>query len=149
MSTGHTSASLAAIAGSVTYWSSTSMPMNVASVRIGSPVLLRRDFDAALGELALHDLRDLGDLLRDRDAGLGEAGDLLGRGVLLALDDRAGMAEAHARHLVHEPAGHERHDRKARVVLGHPARQLGLHAAARLGVDDDALGLLVGLEQRH
>ena len=30
-----------------------------------------------------------------------------------------------------------------------PLGQLGLHAAAGLGVDDDALGLLVGLEQRH
>ena len=27
--------------------------------------------------------------------------------------------------------------------------ELGLHAAAGLGVDDDRLGLLVGLEQRH
>ena len=56
----------------------------------------------------------------------------------------------HARHLVHEAAGHERDDRQARVVLASTqSRQLGLHAAARLGVDDDRLGLLVGLEQRH
>ena len=55
----------------------------------------------------------------------------------------------HARHLVHEAAGHEGDDRQLRAVLGHPARQLGLHAAARLGVDDDRPRLLVGLEQRH
>ena len=61
-------------------------------------------------------------------------------GVLLALDDRAGVAEAHAGHLVHEASGHERDDRQARVVLGHPARELGLHAPSGLGVDDDRPG---------
>ena len=72
------------------------------------------------------------------------------RRVLLALDDRAGVAEGHARHLVHEPAGHEGDDREARVVARatHFA-ELRLHAAAGLGVDHDRLGLLVGLEQRH
>src|SRR4051794_35477872 len=49
----------------------------------------------------LHDVGYLRDLLGDRDPRVGEPGDLLGRGVLLALDDRAGVAEAHPRHLVH------------------------------------------------
>src|SRR5436189_3878210 len=138
MSTGQTSSSFAASCASPATASSTSMPMKMASLRIGGGP-----------QLALHDLRDLRDLLGDRDAGLGEAGDLLGGRVLLALHDRAGVAEAHARHLVHEAAGHERDDRQARVVLLDPLGQLGLHAAAGLGVDDDALGLLVGLEQRH
>src|ERR671933_756584 len=99
MSTGQTSVSLAAIAGSPAASSATSMPMKMPSERMGSD-LLRGDVDAALGELGLHDLRDLGDLLGDRDPGLRQARDLLARRVLLALDDRAGMAEAHARHLV-------------------------------------------------
>src|SRR3989304_2429619 len=38
--------------------------------------------------------RDLRYLLRHADAGLGQAADLLGGGVLLALDDGAGGAEA-------------------------------------------------------
>src|SRR3954470_18886417 len=133
MSTGQTSASLAASCASPATASSTSMPMKMASLRIGGG-----------SQLALHDLRDLGDLLRDRDPGLREARYLLGGRVLLALDDRAGVAEAHPRHLVHEPAGHERHDRQLGVVLLDPLGQLGLHAAAGLGVDDDAFGLLVG-----
>src|SRR5207244_2242467 len=100
--TGQTSSSLAASSSSPATASSTSMPMKMASLRIGGGSQLRP-----------HDVRDLRDLLGDGDAGLGEAGDLLGRRVLLALDDRAGVAEAHARHLVHEPAGHERDDRQA------------------------------------
>ena len=49
---------------------------------------------------------DLVDPLDHRDAGRLEAGDLLGGRVLGALDDRAGVAEAHALHLlvVHELA---------------------------------------------
>src|ERR671936_3192250 len=105
MSTGQTSVSLAASCASPVTASSTSMPMKMASLRIGGGSQLRP-----------HDLRDLRDLLGHRDAGFGEAGDLLGGRVLLALDDRAGMAETHARHLVHEPPGHERDDRQARVV---------------------------------
>src|SRR3954451_3754562 len=140
MSTGQTSSSFAASSPSPATASSTSMPMKIASLRIGG---------APLGELRLHDLRDLGDLLRDRDAGLGEPGDLLRGRVLLALDDRAGMAEAHAGHLAHEAPRHEGDDRKLRVVVGDPLGQLGLHAAAGLGVDHDALGLLVGREERH
>src|SRR5439155_12754718 len=97
MSTGQTSSSFAASCGSPATASSTSMPMKMASLRIGGR-----------SELAPHDLRDLRDLLGDGDACLGEAGDLLGRRVLFALDDRAGVAEAHPRHLVHEPAGHDR-----------------------------------------
>src|SRR5215207_9671873 len=108
MSTGQTSSSLAASAASPATASSTSMPMKIASLRIGR---------APLGELRLHDLGDLRDLLCDGDAGLREAGDLLSRRVLLALDDRAGVAEAHARHLVHEAPGHERDDRQIAVVL--------------------------------
>src|SRR5215211_8891956 len=126
MSTGQTSVSLAASCASPVTASSTSMPMKIASLRIG-----RRS------QLRLHDLRDLGDLLRDGYAGLCEAGDLLRGGVLLALDDRSGVAEAHAGHLVHEAARHEGDDRQLRVVLMDPLGQLGLHAAAGLGVDHD------------
>src|SRR5882724_5707351 len=106
--TGQTSSSFAASCASPATASSTSMPMKIASLRIGG---------APLGELGPHDLRDLGDLLSHGDAGLREAGDLLGGGVLLALDDRAGVAEAHAGHLVHEAPRHERDDRQLRVVL--------------------------------
>src|SRR3954467_9006855 len=66
MSTGQTSSSLAASSASPATASSTSMPMKVASLRIGGG-----------SQLALHDLGDLGDLLGDRDPGLGEAGGLL------------------------------------------------------------------------
>ena len=57
-------------------------------------------------ERLLDPVGDLVDPLDDGDAGGLEAGDLLGRRVLVALDDRAGVAEAHALHLlvVHEPA---------------------------------------------
>ena len=78
-----------------------------------------------------------------------EPRDLLGRRVGLALDDRAGVAEAHARHLVHEAAGHEGDDRQRELFSLHPLGELRLHPAARLGVDDDRLRLRVGLEQRH
>src|SRR3954453_21775863 len=163
MSTGQTSASLVATAVSWATASSTSTAMKMASalmplrspprgIQGGWVRFLRTGI--GLGplhprQLGLHDLRDLRDLLCDGDPRLGQARDLLARRVLLALDDRAGVAEAHARHLVHEPPGHEGDDRQARVVLGPPAGELGLHAPARLGVDDDALGLLVGLEERH
>src|SRR3954451_7750365 len=126
MSTGQTSSSFAASSASPATPSSTSMPMKIASLRIGG---------APLGELRLHDLRDLGDLLRDGDARLSQPGDLLRGLVLLALDDRAGMAEAHAGHLVHEAARHEGHDRQLGVVLRHVACELRLHPAARLRAD--------------
>src|SRR5947208_12422230 len=109
MSTGQTSASLAASCPSPATASSTSMPMKIASLRIGGG-----------SQLAPHDLRDLRDLLGNGDPGLRQARDLLGGSVLLALHDRAGVAEAHARHLVHEAPGHERDDRQARVVLLDP-----------------------------
>src|SRR5690349_4499738 len=101
MSTGQTSSSFAASSASPVTASSTSMPMKTASLRIGGRSQFR-----------LHDLRDLRDLLGDGDARLRQPLDLLGGGVLLALHDRAGVAEAHARHLVHEPPGHERDDRQ-------------------------------------
>src|SRR4051812_32970353 len=101
MSTGQTSSSFAARAASPVTESSTSMPMKMASLRIGG---------APLGQLRLHDVRDLGDLLGHGDPRLREALDLLGGRVLLALHDRAGVAEAHPGHLVHEPAGHEGDD---------------------------------------
>ena len=66
-------------------------------------------------ERLLDAVGDLVDPLDDRNAGGFEPRDLLGRRVLLALDDRAGVAEAHALHLlvVHELAGHERDDRQS------------------------------------
>src|SRR3972149_3050546 len=60
-----------------------------------------------LRQRLLHQCGDVRYLLRHADAGLAEAADFLGGGVLLALDDRAGMAEAHAGHRVHETPGHE------------------------------------------
>src|SRR4051794_11134582 len=135
MSTGQTSASLVATAVSWATASSTSTPMKVASALtpLRSPPrgIQPRALRTGIGlrplyprQLGLHDLRDLADLPRDGDPRLGQARDLLARRVLLALDDRAGVAEAHARHLVHEPPGHEGDDRQARVVLGHPAGEL-------------------------
>src|SRR5581483_6735487 len=97
----------------------------------------------------LHQRRDRLDALGDRDARGLHALDLVGRRVGLALDDRAGVAEAHARHLVHEPPGHEGDDRQPAAVLAHPVGQLRLHAPAGLGVDHDRLRLRIGLEQRH
>src|SRR4051812_9006861 len=112
MSTGQTSASFAASCASPVTASSTSVPMKMASLRIGGG-----------SQLALHDLRDLRDLLPDGDACLCEAGDLLGGGVLLPLDDGAGVAEAHAGHLVNEAPRHERDDRQLGVVVGDPLGQ--------------------------
>src|SRR3954447_24497596 len=103
----------------------------------------------ASADLLLDEVGDLRDLLGHGDPRVVESLDLLRGRVGLALDDRAGVAEAHARHLVHEAAGHEGHDRQLRVVLADVTSQLGLHAAARLVVDDDRLGLLVLLEERH
>ena len=75
-------------------------------------------------QLLLHRVGDLVDPLDHGDPGGLEAGDLLRRGVLVALDDRAGVAEAHPLHLlvVHELAGHEGDDRQPRVVLARPTR---------------------------
>src|SRR3990170_766738 len=75
--------------------------------------------------------------------------DLLGGGVLLALDDGAGVAETHAGHGVHEAPGHEGDDGQAGAVLRDIGGELRLHGAARLGVDDDSLRLRVVLEERH
>src|SRR3954452_6295297 len=132
MSTGQTSASVAAIAASPATSGDTSTSMK------------RLDM-AALPDPGPHHSGDVLDPLGDLDAGRGEARDLLARRVLLALDDGAGVPERHAWHLVHEAAGHEGDDGKPGVVLGHPVGQLLLHPAARLGVDHDRLGLLVGL----
>src|SRR3954452_10332074 len=105
MSTGQTSSSLRASSTSPLTSSATSTSIKVPS--------------ASAIELLLNDVRDLVDALDDRDAGGLEAGDLLGRRVLLALHDRAGVAEGHSLHLlvVHELARHERDDRQAGVVL--------------------------------
>src|SRR3954449_5722659 len=120
MSTGHTSASFRARSASRATASSTSTSMKIA-LAVAAWLMRPHSCWNLRSEPLLHEVGDLGDLLRDRDAGLLEARDLLGGRVRLALDDRAGVAEAHARHLVHELAGHERHDRQPRVVLGDPA----------------------------
>src|SRR3954454_22568022 len=123
MSTGQTSSSFAAISASLATESSTSTSMKTALSSFSAN---------PCPQLLLHRLGDLVDPLDDRDPRFLEAGDLLGRGVLGALDDRAGVAEAHPLHLlvVHELAGHEGDDRQLRVVLIAPVDQLGLHAAA-------------------
>src|SRR5512132_1543915 len=107
MSTGQTSASLAATAASWAASSSTSTAMKIASAltrwsppRGIQPRVLRQGIGLRplyLGELRLHQARDVLDALGHDDAGGGQARDLLARRVLLALDDRAGVAEAHAR----------------------------------------------------
>src|SRR3954453_19688444 len=105
MSTGQTSASVAASATSAATSGATSTSMK------------RLDM-GPLGDLGPDHLGDVLDALGDIDARGAQPGDLLGRGVLPALDDRAGVPEGHARHLVHDPARHERDDRKTRLVHG-------------------------------
>src|SRR4051795_11580735 len=136
MSTGQTSVSFAARAWSDATSGETSTSMKRLDMR-------------TLRDPGPHHAWDVLDPLGDLDPGRGQARDLLRRGVLLALDDRAGVAEGHARHLVHEAARHEGHDRQPRLVLDHPLRELRLHPAARLRVNHDGLRLLVGLEVRH
>src|SRR5436190_1002381 len=100
MSTGHASLSRAARSPSAAAPSSTSTAMNVPSLlmRLARP----RSRGRPLGELGFDHLGDVLDALGDRDPGAREARDLLRGGVLLAFDDRAGVAEGHAGHLVHE-----------------------------------------------
>src|SRR5215831_5914301 len=95
MLTGHTSASFFATAGSRAAASSTRTSMKVPAMLL------------ALREAPADQLGDVLDALRHRDARALHALDLGCRGVLAALDDRAGVAEAHALHLVHEAARHE------------------------------------------
>src|SRR3954464_10410762 len=121
MSTGQTSVSFAASAWSDATSGETSTSMKRLDMR-------------TLGDPGPHHPGDVLDPLGDLDPGGGQARNLLGRGVLLALDDRAGVAKGHARHLVHEAACHERDDGQPRVVLAHPVGELLLHPAAPLGV---------------
>src|SRR6185295_1857431 len=139
MLTGQTSVSFFATAASLAAAASTSTLMNIP-FGISAP---------CLGETFFDEARDVLDAFGHRDAGGIHALDLVGGGVGLALDDGAGVAEAHARHLVHEATGHEGDDREARLVLVDPVGELGFHAAAGLGVDGDRLGLGIGLEERH
>ena len=74
--------------------------MNIPSA-MSVPCLLEPLFD---------ERRNVLDALGDGDTGRLHALDLVGRRVGLALDDGAGVPEAHAGHLVHEPSGHEGHD---------------------------------------
>src|SRR4051812_50208886 len=118
MSTGQTSSSFLASSASPATSSETSTSMKTPSC--ADPDGPGREAEEPSGiDFVLHDVRDLVDPLDDGDAGCLEARDLLRRRVLLALDDRAGVAEAHALHLlvVHELAGHEGDDRQSRVVL--------------------------------
>ena len=137
MSTGHTSSSFAANSASPAIRSSTSTAMNSAVAHTAAPIR----------SLTIRGISEISSATTipasARRAIFSDAVSSLPSTIV------PGVAEAHARHLVHEPPGHEGHDRQARVVLGHPTSQLGLHPAARLGVDDDRLGLGVGLEQRH
>src|SRR5436190_21439865 len=100
MSTGHASVRLAASSGSAAAWSSTSTAMKMPSslIRLSRPLSRRRP----LRELGFDHLGDVLDTLGDSDPRLVQAGDLLRGGVLLAFDDRAGMAEGHPRQLIHE-----------------------------------------------
>src|SRR4051794_19099836 len=104
MSTGQTSASFAAMAASEATSEATSTSMK------------RLDM-GPLRDLRPHHPGDVLDPLGALDAGGVQPRDLLGRGALLPLDDRAGVPKGHARHLAHDPARHERDDRQARVVL--------------------------------
>src|SRR4051794_39949393 len=98
MSTGQTSASVAAMAGSPATSGETSTSIN------------RLDM-GAIRDLGPDHPGDVLDPFGHLDPGGVQAGDLLARGVLLALHDRPRVAERHAGHLVHEAAGHERDDR--------------------------------------
>src|SRR4051812_22523122 len=98
MSTGQTSASVAASA------------VSAAASGVTSTSMKRLDM-GAIRDLGPDHLGDVLDALGDIDARGVQPGDLLARGVLLALDDRAGVPEGHAWHLVHDPARHERDDR--------------------------------------
>src|SRR3954467_9259312 len=122
MSTGQTSVSLAA------------MTASAATPGAISTSMKRLDM---LGDPRADHARDVLDPLGDLDTCRGEAGDLLGRRVLLTLHDRAGVAERHAGHLVHEAPGHEGKDREPRVVVRDPVGELLLHPPARLGVNHD------------
>src|SRR5207245_7504666 len=126
MLTGQTSTSFLVSAASAATARSTWTSMNMPGISLALQALL-------------HERRDVLDPLRHRDARGLHALDLVGRGVGLPLDDRPGVAEAHARHLVHEAARHEGDDGKPRAVVAHPVGQLGLHAAAWLRVDPDRL----------
>src|SRR5437016_10397891 len=136
MLTGQTSTSFLASAASAATARSTWTSMNMPAISMSLQAFL-------------HERRDVLDPLRHRDAGGLHALDLVGRGVGLPLDDRAGVAEAHAGHLVHEATRHEGDDRQPRPVLADPVSELRLHAAARLRVDDDRLRLAIRFEERH
>src|SRR3954468_20394445 len=110
MSTGQASSSFFAMSASSRTSSATSTSMNVPGISLRLHLL---------ADLLFHEVRDLADLLRHGDPGVVQALDLLRGGVGLALDDRAGVAEAHARHLVHEASRHEGDDRELRAGLRH------------------------------
>src|SRR4051812_26426493 len=90
MSTGQTSSSFAANSASPAIESSTSTAMN-------SPCSSFSATDSS-PQLLLHNVGDLIDPLDHPDPGSLEAGDLLRCSVLGALDDRAGVPEAHPLH---------------------------------------------------
>src|SRR3954470_17095542 len=106
MSTGHASWSRRARSASPRTESSISTSMNVPGIRRSSSGGGVDSRGGPLAEALADELGDLRDLLGDGDAGVLEARDLLGRRAGAALDDRPGVAEAHARHLVHEAARH-------------------------------------------
>ena len=142
MSTGQASVELWASSPSAAAESSTSTAMKIPSLPLRAPLGSGSAPTPPRSEILAPTIGDVLDSLGHLDAGRRQAGDLLAGRVGLAFDDRAGVAEAHPGHLVHEPARHEGDDRQPRGVLGDPLGQLGLHAATRLGVDDDPLGLL-------
>src|ERR671936_2418057 len=115
MSTGQTSANRAASSRSAAASAETSTAMKRLLYMRAAP----------RGDRLLDEVGDVLNALGDRDPGRLQARDLLARRVLPALDDRAGVAERHARHLVHEAPRHERDDRQPRPVVG----ELRLHPA--------------------
>ena len=141
MSTGQTSSSFAASAASPAIASSTSTPMNMPSAS-GAALL------SAI--LLFTIVRDLRDLLGHRDA-RPRRGARSSRSAVSSLPST--IVPAWPKLMpgissMNRPAMNATIGRRESFSVTQ-LRELGLHAAARLGVDDDRLGLLVGLEQRH
>src|SRR3989304_5604498 len=70
-------------------------------------------------------------------------------GAALPLHYRARVAEAQARHLLHETAGDEGDDGQPRRMLAQVAGELRLLAATGLAEDHQRPGLRIGLPKGH
>src|SRR3569832_2023364 len=78
--------------------------LRVPAEKAGPDSRLQVAASGSQAEALVDQPRNVLDALGYGDAGRLHARNLVGRGVGLALDDGAGVSEAHARHLVHEAA---------------------------------------------